>query len=419
MPIPSQACVHDGVLLLKVLFVIPSDFIPPNSGNKNLLFSLLKGVSPHIECDLVILAEFFGCEVKSRILNEFPHVKEVYIFPKPSGLSLFLSRLRFMLAGFHPALGRYRNDKLEKWLQSHAIHYDLIHFDMIHVAPYRAFCCSVPTLLVASDAYSMAAQKARHAGNMGAIYAGYVLIQEWWFKNFERKNYPLFDMVCTVSDIDAEWLKTICPEATIRTIGIGLASEYVERPIMHFTRQGIAKKKILCTGNLNHSVIADSVIKFLRNTVPVLLREHPDLTVTILGQDPVRKLKLCMEEFASVVSHINFVDDYANFLDDDWIYLYTQNSASGLQTKVQQAMALGLPVVGFTVSFGGLEVESGKHCYICKDMNEVACNILLLLASTELRVKMGSDVSNHVRNRFSIPHIGEEMLTLYNDVISK
>ena len=404
---------------MKVLFVIPSDFIPPNSGNKHLLFSLLKGLSPHIECDLVILAEFVGSEVKSRIQNEFPHVKKVYIFPKPSGLSLFLSRLRFMLAGFHPALGRYRNDKLEKWLQSHANQYELIHFDMIHVAPYRAFCGSVPTLLVASDAYSMAAQKARHAGNMGAIYAGYVLIQEWWFRNFERKNYPLFDLVCTVSDIDAVWLKTICPAATIRTIGIGLASEYVERPIMHFTQQGIAKKKILCIGNLNHSVIADSVINFLRNTVPVLLREHPDLTVTILGKDPVPKLKLCMEKCASVVSHINFVDDYANFLDDDWIYVYPQKSASGLQTKVQQAMGLGLPVVGFSVSFGGLAVESGKHCFICNDTGDMIQNMMALIESNELRRKIGLAASAHVREKFSIRRIGEEMLSLYNNIISK
>lgn len=407
------------MLLLKVLFVIPSDFIPPNSGNKHLLFSLLKGVSPDIECDLVILAEFDGSEVKRRIQNKFPHIKEVYIFPKPSGLSLFLSRLRFMLAGFHPALGRYRNDELERWLVSHAAHYDLIHFDMIHVAPYRAFCGTVPTLLVASDAYSMAAQKARHAGNIGTIYAGYVLIQERWFRNFERKEYPLFDLVCTVSDIDAAWLKSLAPKATIRTIGIGLASEYVERPIMHFAQQGIAKKKILCIGNLNHSVIADSVINFLGNTFPVLLREHPDLTVTILGKNPVPKLKLCMEKFASSVSHINFVDDYANFLDDDWIYVYPQKSASGLQTKVQQAMALGLPVVGFTVSFGGLEVESGKHCFICNDAGDMTQNVMALIESNELRRQIGLAASAYVREKFSMRRIREEMLSLYNNIITK
>lgn len=403
---------------MKVLFVIPYDFIPPSSGNKNLLFALLKGVSPHVECDLVILAESAGPEVKSRIQNEFPHVKEIYIFPKPSGLHLYLARLKFLLAGFHHALGRYRNVALEKWLESHAEHYDLIHFDMIHVAPYRVFCGSVPTLLVASDAYSMAARTARHAGRMGVIETGYLLVQEWWFRRFERRNYPLFDMVCTVSDIDAAWLKSLAPKATIRTIGIGLAAEFTERSIKHFTNPAIPKKKILCTGNLNHSVIAEGMIDFLRNTVPVLLREHPDLSVTVLGKDPVPELKLCMNEFDGVVSHISFVNDYANFLDDDWVYVYPQKCASGLQTKVQQAMALGLPVVGFMVSFGGLGVESSKHCFICNGTGEMTQNVMALIESKNLRRQIGLAASTHVRAQFSIKRIGAEMLSLYREVVA-
>ncbi len=404
---------------MKVLFVIPYDFIPPSSGNKNLLFALLKGVSPHVECDLVILAKSAGSEVKSRIQNEFPRVKEIHVFPKPTGLQLHLSRLKFMLAGFHHALGRYRNVVLEKWLESHADHYDLIHFDMVHVAPYRVLCGSVPTLLVASDAYSMAARTARHAGKMGVIETGYLLVQEWWFRRFERRNYPMFDMVCTVSEIDAAWLKSLAPKATIRTVGIGLGAEFAERSIKHLINPVLPKKKILCTGNLSHSVIAQGMIKFLHNTVPLILREHPDLSVTILGKDPVPELKLCMEEFDGVVSHVSFVNDYANFLDDDWIYVYPQECGSGLQTKVQQAMALGLPVIGFMVSFGGLRVESGKHCFICNDAGEMTQNVTTLIESNELRKQIGLAASTHVREQFSIGCIGAEMLSLYKDVISK
>jgi polysaccharide biosynthesis protein PslH len=407
------------VFLLKVLFIIPYNFIPPDSGNKNLLFALLKGVSSHVECDLVILSEAVGSFVKSRILNEFPHVKEIYLFAKPSGLNLLRSRLKFMFAGFHHALGRYRNVALEKWLESHADCYSLIHFDMIHVAPYRVFCGSVPTILVASDAYSMAVRSARHAGRRGVIETGYLLVQEWWFRRFERINYPWFDIVCTVSEIDAAWLKSLAPGANIRTVGIGLAAEFTERSIKHLIDPNLLKKKILCTGNLNHSVIADAMINFLRNIVPIMLREHPDLSVTILGQAPVPELKLCMEEFGSVVTHISFVDDYADFLDDDWVYVYPQECASGLQTKVQQAMALGLPVVGLIVSFGGLRVETGKHCFICNDIWEMKKNVSALIKSSNLRRQIGLAASTHVKEQFSIKRTGDEMLRLYQEVAEK
>jgi glycosyltransferase involved in cell wall biosynthesis len=324
-----------------------------------------------------------------------------------------------MLAGYHYALGLYRNMELEKWLESHAGCYDLIHFDMIHVAPYRLFCGSVPTLLVASDAYSMAARTTRRVGKMGVIEAGYLLVHEWWLKRFERINYPLFSIVCTVSEIDAAYLSLLAPKANIRTIGIGLTAEFTERPIKHLTNQAISNKKILCTGNLNHSVIAESLINFLRNTVPVLLREDPGLSVTILGVDPVPQLKICMEEFGDVVNHINFVNDYASFLDDDWVYVYPQLCGSGLQTKIQQAMALGLPVVGFEVAFGGLGVESGEHCYICKDNLDLIANTQALIKSSELRKKIGSTASKYIRERFTIKRIGDEMFCLYKTDIIK
>ena len=405
--------------MFKVLFVIPHDFIPSNSGNKTLLHALLQGVSPHVECDLAILSETPRQVLISRIQNELPHLKEVYVFPKSSGSSLFLSRLRFMLSGFHPVLGRYRNSELERWLECHASIYNLIHFDMMYVAPYQAFCGTIPTLLVASDAYSMSAKKSYAVGKMRWVYAGSMLIQEWWLRNFEKKNYPLFDMVCTVSDVDAAWLKAISHKATIETIGIGLSSEYAESSIRHFAYQEIVKKKILCTGSLNHRVVAEGMINFLLNSVPLLLLAHSDLTVIILGKDPLPELKRCMAKFEGVVVHVDFVDDYAAFLDDDWIYVYPQQCGSGLQTKVQQAMALGLPVVGFVVSFGGLRVESGKHCFICTDIDEMTQNVVALIESQNLRKQIGLAASNHVREQFSIKRIGAEMLSLYKMVIDK
>lgn len=404
---------------MKLLFIIPHNFIPPNSGNKNLLFALLKGLSTHVECDLAILAESVEPEVKSRIQIEFPYVKEIYIFQRPLGICLQISRLKFLLGGFHHALGRYRSVAMENWLTINADRYDLIHFDMVHVAPYRVFCGAAPTLLVASDAYSLAARTARLTGTLGMFSAGYALLQEWWFGNFERQYYPRFDIVCTVSDIDARWLASIAPKATIRTIGIGLAVEYADRQIKHFSAADISKKRILCTGNLNHSAIAEGTMNFLYNSLPVLLRKHPDLSVTLLGKDPTPKLKACIEKLSGVVKHIDFVENYADFLDDDWVYVYPQDCGTGLQTKIQQAMALGLPVVAFAGSFGGLGVESGKHCLICNDTSDMSQNVMSLIDSVDLRRRIGLAASTYIRERFSIEHTGDEMLSHYHYINNK
>lgn len=409
------------MLSLKILFVIPYNFVPPNSGNKNLLFTLLKGVTPNLECDLAILTNLDASGIENSIRMEFTHVNRIYFFAKPSGYLLLLSRLKFMLSRYHPALGNYQSKDLEKWLKINSNQYDLIHFDMIHVAPFRKFCGSVPTILVASDAYSMAARVARRVAqnNLSFLEKSSLLIQEWLLSRFERKKYPFFTMVCTVSEIDNEWLKTVAPSSFIRTIGIGVAYEFSEKQIEHFSSCDSTNKKILCTGNLNNRVIAHEIIYFLRSTFPQLLTFHPDLTITVLGKNPIPELIECIKDFGGAVIHKEFVDDYANFLDDDWIYVYPQKCGSGLQTKIQQAMAIGLPVVGYPVSFGGLRVQSGEHCFICKDDLEMNKNILALIQSRDLRRKIGSLASHHIRKNFSIERISEEMLSIYEEIAQK
>jgi len=42
----------------------------------------------------------------------------------------------------------------------------------------------------------------------------------------------------------------------------------------------------------------------------------------------------------------------------------------GFQTKVQQAMALALPVVGFQLAFTGMNIENKTHCIVCNSSDE-------------------------------------------------
>ena len=59
--------------------------------------------------------------------------------------------------------------------------------------------------------------------------------------------------------------------------------------------------------------------------------------MVILGKDPHPIIKGILEKN---ITHVEYADDYKKFLDQDWIYIYAQKCASGLQTKLQQAMAM-------------------------------------------------------------------------------
>jgi len=242
-------------------------------------------------------------------------------------------------------------------------------------------------------------------------------VETWLLGNFETREYPHFTIVCTVSERDGEYLKAIAPAATIQTIGIGVAPEYTERTILHFENATQNPRKILCTGSLNHPLVAGNIINFLQQNLPSIKFRFPDVGVTILGQNPTPELRQCMQKTAGI-EHIDYVQDYAHFLDQDWVYVYPQRTATGLQTKVQQAMALGLPVVAYDGSFGGLSAESGRHCYSCNDGDDMTTYVLKLIGDAGLRREMGSSAAMHIRENFSVQKMGSQMMSIYQEAIT-
>ena len=398
---------------MKILFILPYQVVPPNSGNKNLSANLLKFISQEVSCDLVMLLDA-GASAASAVQlvrHTYPHLQHVAAFHKPQGWTRTIERLKAIYCGYHPSLGSHMSGPLRNWLQQNSRRYHLVHFDMIHTSLYRGSCGDIPSLLVASDAYSMAAWEAakllRHWR-----YRARTRLESLLLSQVERRQYRQFDVVCSVSARDANYLASQQRGLTVKTIGIGLGDEYSKREIRHFAHASTEKVEILITGSLDHEGVALGAAQFIRNCLPALKQKHPGLRVTLLGKNP---LDFLLELVAAnpELRHLDFVQDYADFLDQDWVYVYPQQNATGLQTKVQQAMALGLPVVAYPVSLGGLNVSSGEHCYICEDAAEITRRVSDLLSNPLQRVAMGKAASAHIRALFSIERTGAEMMSLY------
>jgi len=409
---------------VNVLFVLPYTPVPPDAGNKNLTYGLLKHLDAHVNCDVLMLVEpHVGApeDVVQRFRAQFPRVGTVRVFHKPVGWSRLLARARMALRGYHPALGTYQNEALWRWL-GQAVRpgaYDLVHFDMFLTAWYRRAIGHQPAVLVASDAYAMAADNARRESTSGFWHRAKIWLDAWMFRRFETREYPGFKVVCTVSDRDRAYLAQQVPDARFQTIGIAVSAEFAERPIAHFADLEPGRPpRLLITGTLSHPVVAQGCVDFLQASLPRLRALHPGMEVTVLGKDPAPTLAACMAQLSGV-THVSFAQDYAGFLDQDWVYVYPQRCGSGLQTKLQQAMALGLPVVGYDVSFGGLRVVSGEQAYVCQSAQALEQAVIGLYAQPDLRRRVGRAAATHIRQGFSVGAIGEQMLAIYRQVLDQ
>ena len=404
---------------MKILFILPYSPIPTNTGNKNLTFNLLKYLDKKAKVDIIII-EDLGNKNKNfyiKLKKAYPNIKNIWTYERNKNLKLFIYKLFFLVQGLPPVHGNFYKLKISNWLNHNSFKYDLIHFDMFHVSPYIRSIKNKPTLLVSSDAYSLAASLALQNANNYSMKL-WLNFYKLLICNLEKTYYKKFSKIVCVSNNDQKYLTSKLKIKNIISIGIPISKRLKEKKVKHFVNilNNKSEPKLLITGNLDHPIISKNITSFLKNILPIVLKKHPRIQTIILGKNPTTFLKKEINKSLNV-KHVDFVNDYFDYLDNDWIYIYPQKLATGLQTKLQQALASGLPVIAYEVSFGGLDLTYEKNAFKVENENEFVKFIDRLIINPSLRISIGKKALKHINLNYSIKKIGEQYLETYKNIL--
>ena len=97
------------------------------------------------------------------------------------------------------------------------------------------------------------------------------------------------------------------------------------------------------------------------------------------------------------------VPDVRPYLDAADIAISPLLLARGIQNKVLEAMASGLPAVVTPQSAEGIEADSGVHFEIAENAMEFANAVVLLGKSIQSRLDMGTTARKLVEQQYSWP----------------
>ena len=400
---------------LKILFLCSQPIYPTNSGPRILAFELIAELARYHQCDIL------GFSVSAKETAEWeelktalPNVGIVRIVPRPTGLSLTLRRLAFFAIGCPVSVATYESAEFRLSLQDLANNYDIIQFDSFNLALFRRVASNRPTLLIPHDAYSMSAARGARVVRRWQAKAAFRW-KRWAYERFEKSQYWRFTKVCPVGIPDVEWLTRIDPRIDAIPLEIPIEASFLEQ-----SRQSAAHEPphLVCCGFLSNEAIAEGVVEFLEQAYPLIRASVPNVRVTVWGSNPTARLQSILVRHKEVV-HVGYVDDYHSFLASSLVYVYPQRYGSGIQTKLQQAMALGIPVVARSETLQSLLITSGVHAFECDDNRVMAQTISRLLTDPELRASIGGAAKAHVRQRYLARDIGRKLQSVYVEAIKK
>jgi len=393
---------------MKLLFVVPHPIDPPDRGNKHHTLNILRRLAIQHDIDVIAFDEDSERSAASweRVTKANPRVRLVLRVAKNRGLRLVLEQIKSLLRLRPAVLGRYRSHEVFQLLESSLGRYDVVCFDMFMTAEGRAHCLEIPGLLLVTDAYSMMVHRSRMLP-VTAIRKLRLIAEEWLLRNYERSAYPTFERLLVVSRVDIAWLAESAPGARCEFLPIPVEAAVAGAPAVEHA--ATVQPTVCCWSQVSNDSVALGVRDFLEGAWPEIRVQVVGARCVIWGKSPHPLLQRARS--LPGVTFVEFVDDWLAYLRRMTVLVYPQRCGSGLQTKVQSAMALGLPCVLTPETVGGLPAIDGTTCLVRDSTQGLieACTKLLVDASLRKRIGEAARVAvmeQHEAQRIADQFIG-------------
>ena len=398
---------------MKLLFLLQALPYPPNTGINRKAYNVISYLAAKgWECDILCFGNPEAAAGAAELEKRAPGVKVLSVIPTPRGAELLVKKILSFLKGLPPSLGEFSSAGFRAALEKagQAKKYDAVHYDVINMAQYLPWGPRVPSVLSSNDAISLSYER-MIAENRGRLRKAYLHLAAFLIKRFEREVYPRFSKVHVVSGEDAAHLRGVCPEMDLEVIPIAVDRSFTDlEPARPGAGRGAARG--VFTGNLDIPGIANGLFDFLDGSYRDLAASFP-FEFSVLGPKASAEDEKRVSAFPGL-KYFRWVEDYRAFLASADILLALDRSGTGIKTRVLEAMALGKPVIGSKIAFGGINAEHGRHCFICSGHRETAAALKQLLADPALREKVGREARGLVLSGYSMAVVGPKWAALYS-----
>jgi sugar transferase (PEP-CTERM/EpsH1 system associated) len=202
---------------------------------------------------------------------------------------------------------------------------------------------------------------------------------------FEGRTVARFDRVLTVSDVDRDTLQRLYPDqlaAPVSVIPTGVDTTYfAPKP-----EDPAGRRRLVFTGSMDWLPNADGVLYFCREVLPLIRKDEPDVTFTIVGRSPTPEVRRLAEDRGIEVT--GRVEDVRPYLSRSAVYVVPLRIGGGTRLKIFEAMSAGRAVVSTTIGAEGLPAEHGRHILLADSPEAFAHCVLTLLKDADARHAM-------------------------------
>lgn len=350
---------------------------PPNKGDKIRALWEIKSLSAAHKIDL--FAFYDHEEDRSSVEALRPYCRDCYVEPlswtrsRTQAIAAALCKKPFSLAYFHsPTMAEKVRDALK------TRHYDAILCFGSAMAGYVDSQQGVPCVLDMVDVDS--AKWAEYAQN-SSIFLRWLWRQEGQLlADYERFTTETFARTLLCTDAEASLLQRSVTKGRVDVLRHMVDTEYFN-PEKIFLPAEIARLQpyVLFAGSMDYAPNVEAVQWFHHHALPLMRRKLPNLRFLIAGRNPARAVQDLAKDPAVVVT--GTVADIRPYFRGASVTVAPMQLARGVQNKVLESMAMGVPVACSSKAAVAFPEEVRKQILV-EDNAETLARELIKLITT-------------------------------------
>jgi len=358
---------------VKVLFLSQRVPYPPNRGDKITTWRLVERLAREHTVEIVAFAHDEADEQAARALREKSF--DVSVFPPTPRW-----RCLPLLLGSRPlTLGVYGSRDLQAEVDRRIAGVDLAY---AYSSSMGAFFLGHELPRVMHFAELDSDKWRQYAGRVGFPHSWVYGREARRLEVFERRLAAAMDENVFCTPLEQKIFQERIPGASSLVLrnGVDLAHH---SPAPEPPRPG----RLVFVGVMNYYPNVEGIAWFCREVLPEVQRRVPETTLAIVGSQPTPEV-LALARLPGV-EVTGFVDDPRQWLREAAVSVAPLRIARGIQNKVLEAMAMGLPVVGTRSATQGVDGEAGRDYVVAESAEEQVEAVCALLREPERARELG------------------------------
>ena len=178
----------------------------------------------------------------------------------------------------------------------------------------------------------------------------------------EKQAVSVFEECYLISNNEIELLTTLLGRtpANVKKVANGISADEFHPPAVARREEINGDAKLLFVGVMDYKPNEDAVIWFCENVWPTLRQTMPSAQFSIVGMSPSNDVKALAKLPGVVVT--GKVPSVLPYFHDADVFVAPFRLARGVQNKILQAFACGLPVVTSPMGLEGIEGIESTEC---------------------------------------------------------